>query len=770
MKISTLALAILLQVGSAIVVTAQEQETNLGIIPAPAHINIRAGYFIINHSTLIKADGNAATHCATLLNDYLQKNYGYTLSVRPASYPSHGARVIRFALRPKLTVPEGYRLHCSPGIIQVESSGGAGLFYGLQSLIQMIDAATRVLPDNQPIVIQVPCVDINDYPRFSYRGMHLDCCRHFFPLSFIKEYLDLMARYKINTFHWHLTDDQGWRIQIKKYPLLTQVGAYRKQTLVGHAGSGKYDGIPYGGYYTQRQIRDIVQYAHERYITVLPEIEMPGHSQAALTAYPYLGCTGGPYAVATSWGVFPDIYCAGKDSTFDFLENVLREVMKLFPSHYIHIGGDEVPKVRWEQDPRDLARMKSLGLTSADQLQSYFIQRIEKFLNAHGRAIIGWDEILEGGLAPNATVMSWRGEAGGIAAAEQHHDVIMTPGNWVYFDHGQGDPSREPLNIGGYLPLSKVYSYDPVPAALPDSERKYILGVQANVWSEYIATVRKAEYMILPRMLALAEIAWTPLDKKNYPDFLSRLPSHLARLDREHIFFRIPEPAGLSNQITTQDKLMVKLIPYVPGTRMHYAIGDTVTLSSPVYTHPLELNLALDQPDTLNVLEVTPSGNTSVMYSAVYKRQAFHKSLPYTPGPGGLRFSLYHQPVFRMSSLDSLAADSSGIVDSISLKNLGNSMHTIGMFTGMIRIDGSGIYRFVATTSGRVDLFIDGTEIISNDQRDAEQSTEGMIPLLAGYHRISLKYMGYGKEQYLQVNFGLKNGPLQSMNPGMLFH
>ncbi|HUX84176.1 MAG TPA: family 20 glycosylhydrolase [Chitinophagaceae bacterium] len=629
MKFLTALLCAALIAGSCPASVAPPVEPNLGIVPAPAMVERLGGYFLLNKATIIEASGFDAMHCATLLNDYLGKAFGITLLVKNESAIPLRAHVIRFDLRANTTPPEGYLLQSSHNGITIISNDGAGLFYGLQSLMQMTDAAFKPPVQGVPLQVEVPCANIQDAPRFPYRGMHLDCGRHFFSVAFIKTYLDLMSRYKLNTFHWHLTEDQGWRIEIKRYPLLTTVGSIRSQTVTGHEGSAnQFDGQSYGGFYTQDEIRDIVDYARLRYITVIPEIEMPGHSLAALAAYPYLGCTGGPYAVGTHWGVFPDVFCPSGDSTFVFLENVLTEVMQLFPSHYIHIGGDECPKIRWEHDPRDIALMKSLGDTSADQLQSYFIERIEKFLNAHGRDIIGWDEILEGGLAQNATVMSWRGEAGGIAAAELHHKVIMTPGNWLYFDKGQGNPATEPLNIGGYLPLSKVYSYDPVPAVLPDSEKKYILGAQANLWSEYIPSPEKAEYMILPRMLALAEIDWTPLDKKNYGDFLQRLPGQLAWMDRQGYHFRIPEPQGLSDSVTTQDRILVKLTPPLAGTRIFYSLDSAATVTSPLYSGPITLSLQVNKPDTLNVVEVSPAGNTSVDYRAVYLRQENQKAKP----------------------------------------------------------------------------------------------------------------------------------------------
>ena len=425
--------------------------------------------------------------------------------------------------------PESYWLTVkSDGIILLASTQ-EGLFRGSRTLVQLLEQGRGTGT--------LQCLTILDHPRFAWRGMHLDVCRHFFPVEFVKKYIDLLARYKMNRFHWHLTEDQGWRIEIKKYPKLTEVGAWRKGSQVGPYSRREYDSIPYGGFYTQDQIRDVVAYATARHITVVPEIEMPGHALAALTAYPELGCTGGPYEVQKGWGVFEDVFCAGNDSVFTVMENVLTEVMALFPGEYIHIGGDECPKERWKTCPKCQGRMRSEGLKDEHELQSYFIQRIEKFVNGKGRKIIGWDEILEGGLAPNAAVMSWRGTEGGVAAAKQKHNVVMSPGSHCYFDHYQGDPANEPLAIGGHTTLQKVYSYEPVPEGLNAEEAKYILGAQGNVWTEYILTPEDVEYMAVPRMLALAEVLWTPKEKRDEADFISRLEREFPRLDTLHVHY-----------------------------------------------------------------------------------------------------------------------------------------------------------------------------------------------------------------------------------------
>ena len=434
------------------------------------------------------------------------------------------ALVIELALFSPDTLlpPEWYSLTVERERIRLTAPTEEGLFRGSRTLIQLLEQGIETGA--------MSCLTITDYPRFPWRGMHLDVSRHFFPAEFVKTYIDLLARYKMNTFHWHLTDDQGWRIEIKQYPKLTEVGAWRKGSQVGPYSRREYDSISYGGFYTQEQIREVVAYAAARHITVVPEIEMPGHALAALAAYPELGCSGGPYEVQKGWGVFEEVFCP-TDSTIHVLENVLSEVMELFPSELIHIGGDECPKESWKKCPKCQSRMKAEGLKDEHELQSYFIQRMEKFVNSKGRKIIGWDEILEGGLAPNAAVMSWRGTEGGVAAAKQKHNVVMTPGSHCYFDHYQGDPANEPLAIGGYTTVQKVYSYEPIPPELTAEEGTYILGAQGNVWTEYILTPEHVEYMAVPRMLALAEVLWTPKEKRNEADFIQRLEAEFPRLE-----------------------------------------------------------------------------------------------------------------------------------------------------------------------------------------------------------------------------------------------
>ena len=500
----------------------------VNIIPKPRDLQETS---TIHHFKELGIEINQASSSpeATYLAEYLQLNLLcpklkiYTNS--ESKKTSSTKRIQLQVFNPDTLLPEGwYSLSTSPEGIIISATSRTGIFYGIQSLVQVLEYNTGSF--------SVPDFKIQgDFPGLAWRGMHLDVCRHFFSVDFVKRYIDLLAAHKMNRFHWHLTEDQGWRIEIKKYPKLTEIGAWRNGSMVGHYKDQTFDSIRYGGFYTQDQIRDVVAYAAQRHITVVPEIEMPGHALAALTAYPAFSCTGGPFEVAKSWGVFDDVYCP-KEATFEFLENILDEVCALFPGEYIHIGGDECPKIRWKECANCQQKMKENGLIDEHELQSYFIQRIEKYLNSKGKKIIGWDEILEGGLAPNAAVMSWRGEEGGIAAAKQNHYVVMSPGSHCYFDHYQGDKTKEPIAIGGFTPLEKVYSYQPIPASLDVNQRMYILGAQANLWTEYITSEAQAEYMVLPRMSALAEVLWSGNEDRNFEDFKKRLSPFLVKLEK----------------------------------------------------------------------------------------------------------------------------------------------------------------------------------------------------------------------------------------------
>lgn len=512
-------------------------QNSLPLIPQPQTLQTLEGNFVLSQETVIIADPTSFE--AKYLQQEIRKLTGLDLKIGQnlkspskigfyelisGGFDHDDEAAVKYYANPN----QGkYFLNIYQNEVSILQSDPLGSFYGMLTLLQLI-------PAGQKNEISLPCLQIKDAPKYGWRGMHLDCARHFFTVDFVKKYIDYLTMYKFNTFHWHLTDDQGWRIEIKKYPKLTEVGAWRNGSMVGPYNDQKYDSIRYGGFYTQKEIKEVVAYAAERHITIVPEIEMPGHAVAALAAYPQYSCTGGPFEVAKQWGVLDDVFCP-KEETFVFLQNILMEVIALFPSKYIHIGGDECPKTRWKSCPHCQALIKQKGLKDEHELQSYFVQRIEKFLNSKGRKIIGWDEILEGGLAPNAAVMSWRGIEGGIAAAKQNHNVVMTPTSHCYFDHYQGDFKLEPLAFGGFTPLEKVYSLQPIPNELTENEAKYIMGAQGNLWTEYITTPESVQYMIFPRMIALSEVVWGTSNPDNYDDFKNRLLEHFKILDSKGI-------------------------------------------------------------------------------------------------------------------------------------------------------------------------------------------------------------------------------------------
>ena len=562
------------------------------VIPQPTFLQRTEGSFCIDRNTPVYVDAGDTALLRTVgfLNERLRKAAGFELKVSTDDPLRHGEEKGIFWLQAGY-LPESYNLRVTPGRVVVEYVDGAGAFYALQTLYQLLPEAIFAETPQRGVRWLLPCCDIEDSPRFPYRGMHLDCCLHFFDIPFLKRYIDLMALHKVNRFHWHLTEDQGWRIEIKKYPLLTEKGQWRKETVVGSLYSGIYDGKPYGGFYTQEEARDLIKYAAERYVTIIPEIEIPGHSLAAISCYPELSCgLEDHYETATKWGIFKQVYCP-KEETFAFLEDVFDEIIELFPSEVIHIGGDECPKASWKQCPHCQALIKKLGLKDEYELQSWFIQRMEKYINSKGRQIIGWDEILEGGLAPNAKVMSWLGEEGGIKAAQQHHEVIMAPYPKYYLDYWQADPDSEPLAMGGPTLLRTMYEYNPVPEVLTPEERKYIIGVEGCVWTEYMPTPARVEYMAWPRMCAIAEAGWTKA-AKDWDGFTRRLETHLGRLDRLDVGYckAFWNPFIELHKDTEHSKVATISVD-APGAEIRYTLDGTApTASSPRYEGPFAIN------------------------------------------------------------------------------------------------------------------------------------------------------------------------------------
>jgi hexosaminidase len=508
------------------------------IVPKPVQLIAAPGAFALTEGTVLTATPGAEGE-AQQLGSWLRAPTGCELPLVTAAETNCVALELDRSLETPLG-KEGYRLAVTPTRITIRSATEAGLFYGGITLQQLLPVeAYGARPADQAARLwTVPCVEVEDAPRFVWRGLLLDVARHFMPVEAIKKFIDLAALHKLNMLQLHLTDDQGWRIEIQRYPLLTEIGSVRAESpRPGDRTQG--DGTPYGPYfYTQSQIRELVEYAQARHVTLVPEIEMPGHFLAALAAYPQFSCTGGPFRVRTQWGIEPDVLCAGNDAAIEFAVNVLAEVTDLFPSRFIHIGGDEAPRDRWKACPNCQARMRSEGFTAEAQLQTYLNHRVERFLASRGRRLIGWDEILEGGLTPDAVVMSWRGTEGGIAAATAGHDVVMSPTSHCYLDYAQGQGPNEPEAIGGFLPLETVYAFEPLPAALPETQRQHILGVQGNLWTEYIPTPRVAEYFAFPRAIALAEVAWSSAASRDLADFQQRLPAHLQRLDRLDVHYR----------------------------------------------------------------------------------------------------------------------------------------------------------------------------------------------------------------------------------------
>lgn len=560
-----------------------KQETiqlkEIGIIPKPLFQEMNKGVFVLDENIRFISD-TELNQVSDYLKLYIEENYQVSFTTQKES------KKIVFTSNDSISNEEGYELKIGENSILIASKNSKGAFYAVQSLLQLMPIKSNGL------AIAIPCLELQDEPQFKYRGMHLDVGRHFFSVDFIKKYIDLMARLKMNTFHWHLTEDQGWRIEIKKYPKLQEIAAFRNETLVGHYNNQphQFDGKKYGGFYTQEQIKEVVAYANTRQVTIIPEIEMPGHSQAAIAAYPALGCTGEQVEVATKWGVFDEVYCP-KESTFKFLEDVIDEVVILFPGKYIHIGGDEAPKTNWKRCAHCQRLIKEKGLKDEHGLQSYFIARMEKYINSKGKQIIGWDEILEGGLAPNATVMSWRGTSGAIEAAKEGHDVILTPGSHCYFDHYQSEDENEPLAIGGFLPLEKVYHFNPIPEELTDKEATYVLGAQGNVWTEYMQTEKQVEYMAFPRVVALSEVVWSSPENKNYTDFINRLEQYQKRLDQLDINYANHMYSVKGELKNTEGNLTYQLNATSSSYPIYYATDESAP--SKLYVNPIPVDSSI---------------------------------------------------------------------------------------------------------------------------------------------------------------------------------
>ena len=724
------------------------KEANYQIIPLPQEISVmdQAAPFILSNGTKIMyPEGNEKMQKnAEFLASYIKDLTGKSLAVQAGT----DGKGIILQLGGNAENPEGYQLKVTSDQVVISGPTEAGVFYGIQTLRKSIPVA-------QGVDIALPAVEINDYPRFSYRGAMLDVSRHFFPVDSVKRFIDMLALHNINRFHWHLSEDQGWRIEIKSRPELTEIGSKRAETVIGH-NSGKYDGKPYGGFFTQEEAKEIVAYAAERFIAVIPELETPGHELAAISAYPELSCKGQPTTPRIIWGVEDIVMCPGKEDMFKFLEDVVEEMVPLFPGTYFHIGGDECPKSSWKNCPACQARIKAEGLktdknhTAEERLQSYVIQRMEKMLAKHGKKIIGWDEILEGGLSPEATVMSWRGEAGGIASALQDHDAIMTPGgNGMYLDTFQGDSKIEPVSIGGYTLLEKVYSYNPVPDTLVTlGKDKHIKGVQANHWSEYMYNTDIMEYRMYPRMLAVSEIAWTPLDKKDYKDFERRINNAYVRLDGHDVNYHIPQPEqpnGSCNFVAFVDSTSLTFKTTRPETMVYTLDGTDPTPLSTQYTEPIKVT----ETTTLKIRTVLPSGKMSPVRNITVEKQALAPAKVVEKTTPGLKMKMADGTFFKASELNKATEWKEMTVKSLrdirSQVESTESMRGVKQYgaiaTGYVDIPEDGVYYF---TTNNDEVWIDGKLLISNEGEVKRFSrNDKSVALAKGLHELKVVFLGH---------------------------
>lgn len=715
----------------------------INVIPVPAELTQQDGFFKLQKKTQIFASTPEAKTVAEFFAAKMNTSTGYKISV--SDKQSTGG--INLSINEQLDVNnEGYTLNVTNEGVQIEAKTAQGLFYAMQTLMQLLPAEIESPKVEKGIAWNIPCVTIKDEPRFSYRGVMLDPCRHFIPVENIKKHLDVMALFKINTFHWHLTEDQGWRIEIKKYPKLTEVGSKRIDG----------EGVEYGGFYTQEQIKEVVAYAQERFITVIPELEIPGHELAAIAAYPHLSCKGEEISPRIIWGVEDIVMCPAKATTFEFIEDVLAEMVPLFPGTYFHIGGDECPKKSWKECPNCQELIKKEGLqgdkhhTSEEKLQSYVIRRAEQILAKHGKKIIGWDEILEGGLAPTATVMSWRGEEGGIAAALQNHDVVMTPGSQgMYLDHYQGDPKLEPVAIGGYSTLKKVYSYNPMPDTLVAMGKShFVKGVQTNLWSEYLYTPEMLEYRAYPRVVALSEIAWSQVERKDYTDFERRINNAYVRLDGHDINYHIPQPEqpkGSCNQVAFTDSVAMEFKTTRPIKMVYTTDGTDPTPNSAEYTEALDIT----ESTTLKIRSVLPSGKMSPVRTISVDKQTLAPAKEVATTTPGLKMQMINGTHLNTTALDngtlakemtikSLREMRSQVASTESMRNVENYA---AIATGYVNIPEDGVYFF---SSNNDEVWIDGNLIVNNANEVKRFSRkDGSVALSKGLHEIKVVFLGH---------------------------
>ena len=714
----------------------------INFIPTPQSLVQHDGFFRLGSNTAIAAASPEAKTVAEFFAAKMRTATGLNIQVAEKGN-------IQLSVDPSLDVAndEGYTLDVTKDGAVVVAKTAQGLFYGMQSFLQLLPAEIESPSKVNGIAWQAPAVSIKDAPRFGYRGIMLDPCRHFMPVENVKKYLDVLSLFKMNRMHWHLTDDQGWRIEIKKYPKLTEIASKRIDG----------EGTEHSGYYTQEEIKEIVKYAADRFITVVPELELPGHEMAAIAAYPNLSCKGEQGTPRVIWGVEDIVMCPGKEDMFTFLQDVIDEMVPLFPSEYFHIGGDECPKISWKNCPLCQKRIKEEGLkadskhSAEERLQSYVIQRMEKYLATKGKKIIGWDEILEGGLAPSATVMSWRGEDGGIAAALMDHTVIMTPGgNGMYLDAYQGDSKIEPVTIGGYTLLEKTYSYDPIPDTLVAmGKSNYILGVQGNTWSEYMYDEAKRDYMVFPRILAVAEIGWTNLDRKDYKDFERRIENAYVRLDGHAINYHIPQPEqpnGSCNFVAFTDKASLEFKTTRPIKMVYTLDGSEPTPASTAYTAPIEIT----ETTTLKIASVLPSGKMSPIRTIQVEKQSLAPAKEVAKTTPGLNMEVTDGMYLNVKELEAAQKETkkSVIKDLKEIRSVvktSESMRGVNQYaavaTGYVNIPEDGVY-FIS--SDLEEVWIDGKLLVNNGGEVKRFSRhDSSVALAKGLHEIKAVFLGH---------------------------
>ncbi|MBF1366605.1 MAG: family 20 glycosylhydrolase [Porphyromonadaceae bacterium] len=730
-------------------------DKGINIIPRPKQLQeLKLPAFRLTATTPVIASGDSAVMIARFFTEKINRSTGFSLRVVPGTKATQQAIFVR--IDPKLALgDEGYTLNSSPRGVEIVGRSAKALFWGFQSLMQLLPAEVEsagkvgTLPAT---AWTIPAVRISDEPAFEYRGVMVDVCRHFLTVDEMKKHIDIISLFKINKLHWHLTEDQGWRIEIKKYPRLTEVGAWRIEG----------DGSRYGGFYTQDQVREIVRYAQDRFVTIIPEIEMPGHGMGAIASYPELTCFPNrrKYIVRNIWGIEDDVYCAGKESTFEFIQNVLDEVVPLFPGEYFHIGGDECPKDRWKECPNCQKRIKAEGLKDEHELQSYVIRRAEKMLAKHGKKLIGWDEILEGGLAPTATVMSWRGEDGGIQSANMGHDVIMTPGSGgLYIDHYQGDPKIEPVAICCYAPLEKVYNYNPIPEAIAPDKRHHIKGAQTNLWAEYLYTPEIMQYRAFPREIALAEAVWSPISDRDFKDFSRRLDNAYVRLDMHGANYHIPQPeqplpnvdpkesyektVSSLNFIAFTDSAELSLKTTRPIRIVYTRDGSTPTLSSESYTMPLKVT----KSEVIRVASILPSGKTSPVREITFEKQTLAPAATVANLKPGLATKTSIGDYYQATDLIGVTNWTKGVAkrpQDLRPDVVKNHMAEIKpkavIGDGYVKIPKDGVYVFSTDLD---QMYIDGKLLIDNSGEVAKSSRrDKSVALKAGWHKIRLIFIG----------------------------